>query len=90
MFGLDRLDEAEQALKQALFLNADCIEALYQLGLVLLRRGEKAQGLKKFHLILQKLKTADAKRVIHNMPGVTFGQFADILRSEIQFYEKHG
>ena len=43
---LDNPLKAEKILKRAIFLNKSFVEAYYHLGLLLLRRGKKQQGIK--------------------------------------------
>ncbi len=85
---LDRPEEAERALRQALYLDRRFFEAYYQLGMLQLRRGERQPGLKNLQRALELAEQADPEREVHNSEGMTCGRLADILRTEISIYAR--
>jgi tetratricopeptide (TPR) repeat protein len=80
--------KAEKALRQALFLNANFIEAQYRLGLLLIRHGNIDKGLNNLHVALQNAEKKDPNQHIHYMSQLTFAQFINILHNEILIYEQ--
>lgn len=85
----DRPEEAVAALRKAIYLDHQFLEAHYQLGLLLLRTGQAAAGRKSLHNALQLAALGDPERELHNAVGMTYRRFADILRNEIEMYESH-
>ncbi|MDP2169364.1 MAG: CheR family methyltransferase [Rhodocyclaceae bacterium] len=75
--------QAEAALRKAMFLDHAFAEAHHQLGHLLLRLGRRAAGLKSLRNALQLAEQSDPQRPIHNAPGMNHGRFAEILRHEI-------
>lgn len=86
---LDRREESATALRTAIYLDHQFLEAHYQLGLLLLRSGQAAAGLKSLRNALQLVTQGDPERELHNAKGMTYRRFADILRNEIEMYENH-
>lgn len=86
---LDRSGEASAALRKAIYLDHQFLEAHYQLGHLLLRSGQAAAGLKSLHNALRLATHGDPARELHNAVGMTYRRFADILRNEIEMYKNH-
>lgn len=78
--------QAEAALRKAVFLDHAFAEAHHQLGHLLLRLGRRAAGLKSLRNALALAEQGDPQRPIHNAPGMNHGRFAEILRHEIGIY----
>lgn len=75
--------QAEAALRKAVYLDHAFAEAHHQLGHLLLRLGRRAAGLKSLRNALALAEQAAPQRPIHNAPGMNHGRFAEILRHEI-------
>ncbi len=84
---LDRREEAVAALRKVIYLDHQFLEAHYQLGLLLLRSGQAAAGLKSLRNALRLATQGEPGRELHNADGMTYRRFADILRNEIEMYE---
>ncbi len=78
--------QAEAALRKAVYLDYAFAEAHHQLGLLLLRLGRREAGLKSLGNALTIAEQGDPKREIHNASGMNYGRYADILRNEIDIY----
>lgn len=87
---LNRWEDAITALRKAIYFEHQFLEAHYHLGLLLLRNGQAAAGLKSLHNALQLATQGDPGRELHNAMGMTYRRFADILRNEIEMYGSHG
>lgn len=87
---LDRREEAVAALRKAIYLDHQFLEAHYQLGLLSLRSGQATAGLKSLHNALHIATQGDPERELHNAAGMTYRRFADILRKEIEMYDRRG
>lgn len=81
-----QVQQAEAALRKAVFLDHAFAEAHHQLGHLLLRLGRRAAGLKSLRNALALAEQGDPQRPIHNAPGMNHGRFAEILRHEIGIY----
>ncbi len=79
--------KAEQALRKALFLDHGCVEAHYQLGMLLLHGAQRQAGLKSLENALRLAVKGDPDMRIHNAPGMTYGRLAQILRQELKIYD---
>lgn len=88
MLDLNQRGEAEKEWRKTLFLEPNFLEAQYQLGLSLLYRGDKANGIKQLKVAFTKAKKFDANTPLLGTPNMTFGQFATILVKELQVYLK--
>ncbi|MBU0456235.1 MAG: CheR family methyltransferase [Pseudomonadota bacterium] len=88
LFDLNNDSEAEKALRQALFLDAQFVEAQYRLGLLLIRQGKIEKGLNNLRIALRNAEKRDANQRIHYMSKLTFSQFVNILHHEILIYEQ--
>lgn len=88
MMELGKLDKAQEALRKALFLDANFVEAHFQNGLLQLRLGERKAGLRSLSNALELAERLDPQRQVHNAPGLVFGRLADILRKELHMYQE--
>jgi chemotaxis protein methyltransferase CheR len=91
LHGLVRLDAgdvggAEKAFRHALFLDRSFIEAHYQLGQTLIRKGRRAAGLKSLRNALALAEAAPPERVLHEAGGMTVGRMAEVLRQSTGLY----
>jgi chemotaxis protein methyltransferase CheR len=78
--------DAEIALRKAIYLDHAFLEAHHRLGLLQLRLGRRDAGLKSLSNALALAEHGDPYRGIHNAPGVNYGRFAEALRDEIRWY----
>ena len=79
---------AEAALRKVLFLDAKFLEAHYQLGLLQLRCGAQAQGIKSLKNALQLAERGNPLDSLHGAPNTNFQRMAEVLRNEITLHEK--
>ena len=80
---LDRLPEAEAALRRTLYLDRSFLEAHYELGMLRVRAGDIGGALKSLGNALRQAQAGDPERELHNASGMTYGRFAEILKNEI-------
>ncbi|MBA2648188.1 MAG: hypothetical protein H0U75_01095 [Legionella sp.] len=83
---LNRLQEAETALRKSLFLDRKFVEGHFQLGLLLLKAKRKTEGLKCLQNALVIVNSNDPSQAVPNGQGLSYGHFADILCAEIDLY----
>lgn len=88
MVELGKLDKAQEALRKALFLDSNFVEAHFQNGLLQLRMGERKAGLRSLSNALELAERLDPQRLVHNAPGLVFGRLAEILRKELHMYQE--
>ena len=67
-------------------LDRGFLEAHFQLGLLLLRNGKRAAGLKNLKSALRLAEAADPGREVQSAPGTTYGSLVKILAKEIQLH----
>jgi chemotaxis protein methyltransferase CheR len=82
----DQPQQAEVALRKAIYLDHAFLEAHHRLGLLQLRLGRHAAGLKSLANALTLAEHGDSDRGIHNASGMNYGRFAEVLRNEIRIY----
>lgn len=80
---LDRLPEAEAALRRTLYLDRSFLEAHYELGMLRVRARDIGGALKSLGNALRQAQAGDPERELHNASGMTYGRFAEILKNEI-------
>lgn len=76
-------DDAEKAFRQTIFLNHDFMEAHYQLGQVLLYKGQKKQAIKAINNALKLIEQGDKNQPVHNVITLTYGNFSQIIKNEL-------
>ncbi len=81
---LDRLDEAVQSLRRALYLEPDMMIAHFALGNLLLRRGERQAAKRSFANVLGLLDARPPEEVLPQIEGLTAGRFKEITLATIQ------
>jgi len=81
-----KVDEAESALRKAIYLDYTFPEAHYQLGLLQLNRGRYEAGLKSLSIALSHARKYP-DRIVHNSPGMSYERFSAIIAKEMQLYE---
>lgn len=86
---LNRMQEAEAALRKVIYLNRDFIEAHFHLALLQLRLGKVKPGLKSLENALSAAKRIDPERELHHAVGMTVGRFAEVVKNEILVYGRH-
>lgn len=86
----NKLDAAEKALHQALFLDHQFVVGHYQLGLLLLRVKQKSAGLKSLRNALAIAKLNPESKIVPGSQGILFGSLVTILENELKLYEKLG
>ena len=84
---LDQSDAAEAALRKVLFLDAQFLEAHYQLGLLQLRNGRQTQGMKSLKNALQIAERGNPQYSLHGAPDTNFKRMVEVLSKEINLHE---
>lgn len=85
---LNLYDEAEKAFRHTIFLNYDFMEAHYQLGQVLLYKGQHKQAVKAIKNALQLAEQGDGRRPVHNVIALTYSSFAETIKNELSVLHK--
>jgi chemotaxis protein methyltransferase CheR len=80
---LDRLPEAEAALRKTLYLDRSFLEAHYELGMLRVRAKDFSGALKSLGNALRQAQAGDPERELHNAAGMTYGRFVEVLKNEI-------
>lgn len=80
---LNREQDAEQALRKALYLDRSFLEAHYELGMLRVRAGDLRGGIKSLENALKLALAGDHGRELHNAGGMTYRRFAQVLQNEI-------
>ena len=86
MLELNDMEKATEALRKAIYLEPNFVEAHFQLGLLQLRMGDRRSGMRSLSNALDLAEKLDPNRQVHNAPGMVFGRLAEILRKEINVY----
>jgi len=82
----NRLEEAEAALRKAIYLDYTFPEAHYQLGLLQLNSKRYEAGIKSLSIALSHARKYP-ERIVHNAPDMNYKRFTAIIEKEIQIYE---
>lgn len=85
-----QLDGAEKALRNALFLEPELLEAHFHLGILYFRMGQRKKGFHCLENALVITENQQPDRQVHNTPALTYGRFAEILRNEIELHKNQG
>ncbi len=80
-------EDAQNALRKAIYLDHNFFEAHFHLGQLLVRLRNHKAGLKSLRNALELVERADPESFLFLEQELTCGQLAQILRSEIGFYE---
>ena len=80
---LDKLPQAEAALRKTLYLDHSFLEAHYELGMLRVRAKDFSGALKSLGNALKLAKTGESERELHNAAGMTYRRFAEVLENEI-------
>lgn len=83
-----RLSAAADALRRTLFLDRRFLEAHYQLGLLLMRQGDREGGVKALKNALRIAEAAHPSQPLHDAAGMNHGRMAAILRNELRIVEQ--
>ena len=83
----DQVDQAEASFRKALYLDRDCLESHYHLGLLLIRNGQSEMGLKSLKNALVLAEQGNSQQHIDNTRGMTYQRFAQILQQELSMFE---
>lgn len=83
---LDKLQESENALRKTLFLDHQFVVGHFQLGLLQFKRKQQAAGIKSLKNALQMAISEDASKIVPGSQGLSYGQFAELLKNEINIY----
>jgi chemotaxis protein methyltransferase CheR len=83
---LNKLDQAEAALRKTLFLDHEFVLGHYQLGLLLLRNKQINNGLKCLKNALAIAKSKDRSQRVPGPQELSYGRLADILGYEFELY----
>jgi len=84
---LDCIQEAEQALRKALYLDHSFLEAHYELGMLRVRASDLRGGIKSLENALKLASAGDQERELHNAGGMTYRRFAQVLQNEIEMLQ---
>jgi len=84
---MGRLEDAQHALRRAVYLDHSFLEAHFHLGQVLLRLRNYKAGLKSLKNAQELVEKAEPERLLFIEQELTCGQLAQILKNEIVFYE---
>ncbi len=90
MSELNKLSEAESALRKTLFLDNQFVVGHFQLGLLLLRKNQHQAGLKSLKNALAIAESKQSEESVPGSPGLSYKDFAEILRKEIDLYMTAG
>lgn len=95
IFGLiltevDRVADAEKALRKTLFLDRLFVIGHFQLGLLLLRNKQKKAGLKSLRNALTIVTHQDPSKPVMGFKGFDNGRLKEILTHEIDLYVSAG
>jgi len=85
---LGLLADAEKAFRQTIFLNNAFMEAHYQLGQLLLKKGQKSMAIKSIQNALDLAAEEAPDRPIHNVIPLTYSHFSDVMRNELEVLKK--
>ena len=91
MYGLIQLDrddivQAESGFRHAIFLDRNFLEAHYQLGMSLIRKGRRKLGVKSLLNALALAEAAPLDRVLHEAAGMTMERMIHVLRQSTDLY----
>lgn len=81
---LDRVQEAEEALRKALYLDRSFLEAHYELGMLRVRARDLPGAFRNLENALRLAQQGDPERELHNAAGMTYHRFAQVLQNEIE------
>jgi chemotaxis protein methyltransferase CheR len=81
---LSRGQEAEHALRKALYLDHSFLEAHYEIGMLQVRARNLAAGIKSLEIALKLALAGNPERELHNASGMTYRRFAQVLQNEIE------
>lgn len=87
MSELNRLDEAENALRKTIFLDHHFVLGHFQLGLLLLKIKRNEAGLKSLKNALITAEKQPATQTVSGYPGLNYGRLTEILRNEINIHK---
>jgi len=85
---LNRLNEAEEALKKAIFLDNRFVMAHFQLGMLMIRNNRKEIGLKSLQNALDIAKSQSPDATVPGNPGMQYKRLAEILEKEILIFHE--
>lgn len=85
-----KADDAEAALRSALYLNRGFVEAHYELGMLNIRSGKVKAGIKQLENALKLAREGNPAQQFHNASGMTYSRFIDVLQNEIEIYRAVG
>ncbi len=81
-------NDAEAALKKTIFLNAEFMEAHYQLGQIMLYKGDNQQAMKYIKNALKLAQQGNPSRPVHNVFSLTYAGFAEMLKNELLVHQQ--
>ncbi len=88
---MGKLEDAQHALRKAIYLDHHFFEAHFHLGQLLVRFHKYNAGLKSLRNALELVEKAEPERLLFIEQELTCGQLVEILKSEIGVYEaRHG
>ncbi len=88
---LNQVNEAETEFRKTIFLDRKLIVAHFQLGLLLMKKNQRENGLKTLKTALSIALSEPKDKTVPGSNGIAFGRFSEILEQEINIYSiKHG
>jgi len=81
---LNRLSEAEAALRKTLYLDHNFVIGHFQLGLLLLKNKQYDPGLKCLRNALEIVRTQDPSQPVAGFQELNYGRLTEILANEIE------
>jgi chemotaxis protein methyltransferase CheR len=84
---LNRLDEAESALRKAIFIDNQYVIGHYQLGLLLLKNNKDALGLKSLRNALAIANAKDPEAPVPHFTGLTYGNLSETFARELEIHK---
>ncbi len=87
---LNRLKEAEEALRKTLFLDRHFVVGHFQLGLLLLRKKQYDIGMKSLTNALTIAEAKSPSEAVPGYQGLNYGKLSDIFKHEIEIYAATG
>jgi chemotaxis protein methyltransferase CheR len=83
---LNHTEEAEAELRRTLFLDRQFVIGHFQLGLMLLRNAQHAEGIKSLQNAMTIAKAKPATETVTGFTNMNYGQLSEVLSHEIELH----
>jgi chemotaxis protein methyltransferase CheR len=80
----NKLQEAVDSLKRAIFLDSDFVLSYYSLGNIYHRMGKNKNARKYYEIVLLILNKCNQEEILPESEGLTAGRFKEIINASIQ------